>query len=97
MHECKLPDLLLLTEHQSAIVSLKGITMTIPFRPVLFPLVLGATLLAACSEAPGTAPAQSVPQVAVVTLTSEPVTLRRELPGRTTPYLVAEVRPQVSG
>ncbi len=97
MHECKLPDLLLLTEHQSATVSLKGIAMTIPFRPVLFPLVLGATLLAACSEAPGTAPAQPVPQVAVVTLTSEPVTLRRELPGRTTPYLVAEVRPQVSG
>ncbi|HLK70447.1 MAG TPA: efflux RND transporter periplasmic adaptor subunit [Steroidobacteraceae bacterium] len=37
------------------------------------------------------------PQVAVVTLKSEPVTLTRELPGRTTAFLVADVRPQVSG
>ena len=35
--------------------------------------------------------------VSVVTLHSEPVTLTRELPGRTTPFAVAEVRPQVSG
>lgn len=35
--------------------------------------------------------------VTVVTLKSEPVTLVRELPGRTTPYLIAEVRPQVDG
>ena len=33
----------------------------------------------------------------VVTLKSEPVTLTRELPGRTSPLLVAEVRPQVNG
>jgi membrane fusion protein (multidrug efflux system) len=33
----------------------------------------------------------------VVTLKSEAVTLTRELPGRTTPFLVAEVRPQVTG
>jgi membrane fusion protein, multidrug efflux system len=35
--------------------------------------------------------------VTVVTLRAEPVTLVRELPGRTSAYLVAEVRPQVSG
>jgi len=35
--------------------------------------------------------------VTVVTLKSEPVTLVRELPGRTTPFLIAEVRPQVDG
>ncbi len=35
--------------------------------------------------------------VTVVTLATAPVVLRRELPGRTTPYLVAEVRPQVNG
>jgi membrane fusion protein (multidrug efflux system) len=35
--------------------------------------------------------------VTVVTLHSQPVTLTRELPGRATPYLVAEVRPQVNG
>ncbi len=32
-----------------------------------------------------------------MTLRSEPVNLTRELPGRTSAYLVAEVRPQVSG
>jgi membrane fusion protein, multidrug efflux system len=37
------------------------------------------------------------PQVTVVTLKTEPVTLTRELPGQTDPHLVAEVRPQVSG
>ena len=35
--------------------------------------------------------------VTVVTLTPQPVTLTRELPGRTTAFLVAEVRPQVTG
>jgi membrane fusion protein (multidrug efflux system) len=37
------------------------------------------------------------PQVGVVTLKSQSVTLTRELTGRTNPYLVADVRPQVSG
>jgi membrane fusion protein (multidrug efflux system) len=54
-------------------------------------------LLAACEkqdEAPqGTGPAP----VSVVTLKPEDVTLTRELPGRSTAYLVAEVRPQVDG
>jgi membrane fusion protein (multidrug efflux system) len=35
--------------------------------------------------------------VTVVTLRAEPVTLVRELPGRTSAFLVAEVRPQVTG
>jgi membrane fusion protein (multidrug efflux system) len=37
------------------------------------------------------------PQVTVVTLKNQPVTLTRSLPGRTSAYLIAEVRPQVSG
>ena len=54
-------------------------------------------LLAGCSEG-DTAPKgmQAVP-VTVVTLKPEPVTLTRELPGRTSAFLVAEVRPQVNG
>lgn len=40
---------------------------------------------------------QAVAEVTVVTLQPQTVTLTRELPGRTSPYLVAEVRPQVSG
>ena len=45
----------------------------------------------------GGPPGDFTPQVTVVTLKSQPVTLTRELPGRTNAYLVAEVRPQVSG
>ena len=37
------------------------------------------------------------PQVTVVSLHSQSVTLSRELPGRTSPFLIADVRPQVSG
>jgi len=38
-----------------------------------------------------------LPEVTVVTLQPQTVNLTRELPGRTSAYLVAEVRPQVSG
>ena len=37
------------------------------------------------------------PNVTVVTLKTQPVALTRELPGRTSAFLVADVRPQVSG
>jgi membrane fusion protein (multidrug efflux system) len=60
-------------------------------------LALAALALAACG---GKAPPQQPmgpAQVTVVTLKSEPVTLTRDLPGRTSPLLVAEVRPQVNG
>jgi membrane fusion protein (multidrug efflux system) len=44
----------------------------------------------------GPAP-QAIPEVGVVEIKPRDVTLSTELPGRTAPYLVAEVRPQVSG
>ena len=37
------------------------------------------------------------PEVATVTVAQKPVLLTTELPGRTVPYLIAEIRPQVSG
>ena len=37
------------------------------------------------------------PAVTVATLETRPVTITRELPGRTSAWLVAEVRPQVNG
>ncbi|HPD29858.1 MAG TPA: efflux RND transporter periplasmic adaptor subunit [Phycisphaerae bacterium] len=40
---------------------------------------------------------QGPPEVAVATMSPEPIELITELPGRVWPYLVAEVRPQVSG
>lgn len=42
-------------------------------------------------------PPPSVPEVAVFTIQSERVALTTELPGRTSAYYVAEVRPQVNG
>jgi membrane fusion protein (multidrug efflux system) len=42
-------------------------------------------------------PAPPPAEVSVVTLKEEPVTLTTELPGRTSPFRVAEVRPQVNG
>lgn len=61
--------------------------------------LLVLALLPACSGEDGAAkaPAAPPPQVTVVTLTQQSVTLSRELPGRTRPYLVAEVRPQATG
>jgi membrane fusion protein, multidrug efflux system len=54
--------------------------------------------LAGCSDGNSQQPPQMPPPaVTVVTLKAQPVTLSRELPGRTTPYRVAEVRPQVTG
>ncbi len=59
-------------------------------------LAAAGLLLAACGG--GAAPqAPAAQPVTVVPLKSEPVTLTRELPARTNAYLIAEVRPQVSG
>jgi len=66
-----------------------------PRRLILLPSVL-AIALSACGG-DGAPPARAAAAVTVVTLKTAPVTLTRELPGRTSPYLVAEVRPQVSG
>jgi membrane fusion protein (multidrug efflux system) len=37
------------------------------------------------------------PGVTVVTIQARPVTLEADLPGRTNPYQVSDVRPQISG
>lgn len=62
---------------------------------------VGFILLAAGCGGSGTRAGPAMgdfrPQVTVVTLHTQPVTLSRELPGRTSAYLVADVRPQVSG
>jgi membrane fusion protein (multidrug efflux system) len=52
--------------------------------------------LSACG-APEPPAAPPPPEVSVVTLGTQPVSVTRELAGRTVPYVVAEVRPQVSG
>jgi membrane fusion protein (multidrug efflux system) len=59
----------------------------------------GAFLLAACGgkDQPPGAGGPGAPAVTVLTVKAEPVPLATELPGRTSPYLIAEVRPQVTG
>jgi membrane fusion protein (multidrug efflux system) len=61
-------------------------------------LIGGAALMAACgSKGPGGFPGGGAQPVTVVTLKTQPLTLTRELPGRTTAYVVADVRPQANG
>lgn len=70
----------------------------LPLRPLAFALVVSLTL-AACQKNDAAAPAaaNAPVEVGVVTVQARPLTLSTELPGRTTPYLIAEVRPQVGG
>jgi len=59
-------------------------------------MILGLTLVAGCSRAPKQM-APPAPEVAVVAVAPQPVTLTTELPGRTAAFLMAEIRPQVNG
>jgi membrane fusion protein, multidrug efflux system len=59
-------------------------------------LIFVGLILSGCKSKVATAPA-SLPEVATVTLHPEQIVLTTELPGRTSAYLVAEIRPQVSG
>lgn len=72
-------------------------------RPMLvsLPLALSLTLAACSGGAQHDQAAQGQqagpPEVSVVTIRSQPVTLTTTLPGRTTAYETSEVRPQVNG
>lgn len=65
--------------------------------PLAAATVLALALSACRSGGPNAAPPQGPPEVGVVTVQPEDVPLSTELPGRTAPYLIAEVRPQVGG
>jgi membrane fusion protein (multidrug efflux system) len=54
-------------------------------------------IVTACGKSKTGGPPAGTPEVAVVTIQPQSVAINSELPGRTSPYLVAEVRPQVSG
>jgi membrane fusion protein (multidrug efflux system) len=63
-------------------------------------MLAGALLLTGCQEEDGQAKAQEAPppaEVSVVTLQPQPVEIITTLPGRASPYQIAEVRPQVTG
>ena len=67
-------------------------------HPLLKALAIAssAILVAACSK-PAAEPVAAVPEVTVQTIASQSVSLTTELAGRTSAYLVSEVRPQVGG
>ncbi|MDA8521555.1 efflux RND transporter periplasmic adaptor subunit [Acidovorax sp. NCPPB 4044] len=57
----------------------------------------GALLLSGCSDKAAKPPPRGPVEVGVVTLQPERQSVTTELPGRTSAYLVAEIRPQVGG
>jgi membrane fusion protein (multidrug efflux system) len=59
-------------------------------------LVLAGLLMSSCKSKVAPPPA-GFAEVAIVTLRSERVVMTTQLPGRTSAYLVAEIRPQVNG
>ncbi|MBD2813532.1 efflux RND transporter periplasmic adaptor subunit [Xenorhabdus sp. Flor] len=69
--------------------------------PLATLLVLsGSFILSGCNDSQDFqqgAAGEQVPEVGIVTLKAEPLTVITELPGRTSAYRVAEVRPQVGG
>ena len=68
--------------------------------PIVKPFTVLAiiSVLSACGKPPGGAPpAAGTPVLGVMTVHAQPVELQTELPGRTSPYQIADVRPQVNG
>lgn len=70
----------------------RGLT---PLAVVL--MLSGSLALTGCDDKPAQQGAQQMQEVGIVTLKSAPLQITTELPGRTSAYRVAEVRPQVSG
>jgi membrane fusion protein (multidrug efflux system) len=69
-----------------------------PCRPVLAAAIVGAALtLSACKPEAKPVVAAAPPEVAVLAVAHGPVPLHVELPGRTAPFLLAEVRARVDG
>jgi membrane fusion protein (multidrug efflux system) len=72
----------------------------LPVSRVIFPLLAAAVATAfagGCSKQTQQGGGMSALEVGVYTVKTEPVTLTRKLPGRTSAYRVAEVRARVNG
>ncbi|MEW6138779.1 MAG: efflux RND transporter periplasmic adaptor subunit [Thermodesulfobacteriota bacterium] len=64
---------------------------------IVFITLLSGLLVVGCDKSQQSSQPPPVPEVATVTIQPERLLLTTELPGRTTSYLVAEIRPQVNG
>lgn len=60
-------------------------------------IIISAALLAGCNDQGETQAHPTEPQVTVHVVESAPLAVTTELPGRTSAFRIAEVRPQVSG
>lgn len=86
--------------HSSAIVTMQlnnqAHHFTTHWKALLAALLCGLTLTACKRQAqvPMTPP---TPEVATVTVARQKITLTTDLPGRTSPFRIAEIRPQVNG
>lgn len=70
----------------------RGLT---PLAAVL--MLSGSLLLAGCDDKNQQGEQQQAPEVGIVTIKSAPLQITTDLPGRTSSFRIAEVRPQVSG
>ena len=74
-----------------------------PFLPSIksagaIALICSTAFITGCNKSTAAAPASApAPEVGVFTVTPAPLAITTELPGRTSAYQVAEVRPQVGG
>jgi membrane fusion protein (multidrug efflux system) len=68
-----------------------------PVRATIVAAVLVHLFLTGCDQPKQIQRPASVPEVTTVTVQTEKITLTTELPGRTSAYRIAEIRPQVSG
>ncbi len=69
-----------------------------PGRCLLIVALIGACALSGCGKGgQGGPPQNGAPEVGVITIQPQQAVLTAELPGRTLPYEVSDVRPQVSG
>jgi membrane fusion protein (multidrug efflux system) len=66
-------------------------------KPLLVSIVLACGLWLSGCNSSTSAPPPPVPEVATVTVQTEQVVLTTDLPGRTSAYAMAEIRPQVGG
>ena len=64
---------------------------------VVLMALLGGLLLLGCDRQQQSPPPPPVPEVATVTVQTQQIVLTTELPGRTSAYRIAEIRPQVNG
>jgi membrane fusion protein (multidrug efflux system) len=64
---------------------------------LLFMVFLSGLLLAGCDQQKQAPQQRPIPQVSFITVQPEKIMLSTELPGRTSAFLVAEIRPQISG